>query len=211
MYKLFYYPRNASWAPHMVLKEMGVAFELELVDRKREQQKTMAYMQLNPTGRIPTLVDGDLVMHESAAICLHLCEKHPQAGLIPEVASPNRALFYQWLFYLNSTVQPELMVYFYPQKHTTSDNTAAIKQAQEARVTDMFAFIDSKLEGKEYLVGSSLTVCDYFLFMLAHWASGFNKPPLGYKHLGGYLRMLAKREAVMAVSSSEGTDLTAYI
>lgn len=211
MYKLFYYPRNASWAPHMVLKEMGVAFELELVDRKREQQKSMAYMQLNPTGRIPTLVDGDLVMHESAAICLHLCEKHPQAGLIPEVASPNRALFYQWLFYLNSTVQPELMVYFYPQKHTTSNNTAAIKQAQEARVTDMFAFIDSKLEGKEYLVGSSLTVCDYFLFMLAHWASGFNKAPLSYKHLGGYLRMLAKREAVVAVSSYEGTDLTAYI
>ncbi|MBU2985146.1 glutathione S-transferase family protein [Saccharophagus degradans] len=211
MYKLFYYPRNASWAPHMVLKEMGVAFELELVDRKCEQQKTMVYMQLNPTGRIPTLVDGDLVMHESAAICLHLCEKHPQAGLIPEVASPNRALFYQWLFYLNSTVQPELMVYFYPQKHTTSDNTAAIKQAQEARVTDMFAFIDSKLEGKEYLVGSSLTVCDYFLFMLAHWASGFNKPPLSYKHLGGYLRILAKREAVVAACSYEGTDLTAYI
>ncbi|WP_348650733.1 glutathione S-transferase N-terminal domain-containing protein [Thalassomonas sp. RHCl1] len=77
MYKLFYYPRNASWAPHMLLKEIGAEHELILVDRKSEQQKSSEYLKLNPTGRIPTLVDGDLVIAESAAICLHLCDSHP--------------------------------------------------------------------------------------------------------------------------------------
>lgn len=72
MYTLFFYPRNASWAPHMVLAEMGVDFELVLVDRKTNAQKSADYLLLNPTGRIPTLIDQDIVIFESAAICLHL-------------------------------------------------------------------------------------------------------------------------------------------
>ena len=50
-------------------------------------------MALNPTGRIPMLVDGNLVIFESAAICLHLCDQNPQANLMPKVGDPNRAGF----------------------------------------------------------------------------------------------------------------------
>lgn len=209
MYTLFYYPRNASWAPHLVLTEMGLNFELALVDRKANQQKTAEYLRVNPTGRIPALTHGDIVVHESAAICLYLCEQHPDVALIP-IAGANRAYFYQYLFYLNSTLQPELMVYFYPHKHTASNHAGSIKQAQEARVTDMFAFLDKELAGKDYLVGDELTVCDYFLFMLAHWASGFAQPPLSFPHLGRYLRTLAKRKAVRTVCECEGTNLGLY-
>lgn len=75
MYKLFYYPRNASFAPHMLLAEMQLDYELILVDRKTEAQKNPEYLTLNPTGRIPTLtVDGEPI-YESAAICLFLCER----------------------------------------------------------------------------------------------------------------------------------------
>ncbi len=77
MYELFYCPRNASLAPHFLLEELGVPFTLRLVDRKREAQKDPQYMQRNPLGRIPTLIDGDLVLFESAAICLHLADRHP--------------------------------------------------------------------------------------------------------------------------------------
>lgn len=210
VYKLFYYPRNASWAPHLVLAEMGVEFELVLVDRKLNEQKSSEYLSLNPTGRIPTLSESNLVIFESAAICLHLCERHPNLGLIPSIGSPLRAKFYQWLFYLNSTIQPELMMYFYPQKHTTGEETNLIVRAQESRVTEMFSLIDKELEGKDFLIGSSLTVCDYFLFMLSHWASDFSQPPLSFRNLGGYLRKLAEREAVISVCKTEGTSLELY-
>lgn len=181
-----------------------------LVDRKSSEQKSKEYLLLNPSGRIPTLSDTDTVIFESAAIFLYLCEKHPELGLIPVAGSPERAKFYQWLFYLNSTVQPELMVYFYPQKHTTGEETQKIVKAQESRVTEMFSLIDQELSGKEFLVGSRVTVCDYFLFMLSHWASGFSKPPLSFAYLGAYLRNLAKREAVVSVCTKEGTSLEMY-
>jgi len=210
VYKLFYYPRNASWAPHLVLSEMGVDFELVLVDRKSNEQKSPEYLLLNPSGRIPTLADENTIIFESAAICLYLCEKHPELGLIPVAGSAERAKFYQWLFYLNSTLQPEFMVYRYPEKHTIGEETKKISIAQESRVTQMFSLINNELEGKEFLVGSNITVCDYFLFMLSHWASGFSHPPLSFNHLGSYLRSMAKREAVVSVCEKERTGLEIY-
>ena len=163
MYRLFYFPRNASWAPHMVLKEIGAEYQLELVDRKSQQQKSADYLQLNPTGRIPTFVDGKQIIQESAAICIHLAEKYPAAKLIPEVNSPDRAVFFQWMFYLTTSIQSELMLYFYPDKHV-SDTTIAktVSETQQQRVTEMFAHVDKYLKGRSYLIGEQLTVCDLF-------------------------------------------------
>ena len=113
--------------------------------------------------------------------------------------------------YLNNTVQAELMVYFYPEKHTTDQSsTANIVAAQESRVTEMFHLLDNELEDKSYLVGDSITVCDYFLLMLSIWADEFTKPPLSFPNLGRYLRNLAKRKAIQKVCKKENLSLTAY-
>jgi glutathione S-transferase len=94
MLQLHYYPGNASMAPHMLLEELGVPFELKLVDREQDAQHSPDYLKLNPNGTIPVLVDGDLVLYETAAICLHLVDTHPHAGLAPALGTPERAHFY---------------------------------------------------------------------------------------------------------------------
>lgn len=211
MYKLFYFPRNASWAPHLILKELGVDFELIFVDRKSQSQKTEDYLRLNPTGRIPTLVDGNQAIFESGAIALYLSEKHPEVKLIPSLDTPERALCYQWLFYLTSTLQPELMVYFYPEKHT--DNTgycSSIVAAQEDRITQMFSILDDQIGSNTYLIGNTITICDYFLFMLCHWGSEFKRPPLDFSNLARCLKGLASRVSFQEVCTAEGTSLEIY-
>lgn len=211
MYKLYYYPGNANMAPHFVLEELAVDFELVLVDRKSSAQKSAEYLALNPAGRIPTLVHEDFVLFESSAICLYLCEQHPSANLMPDLGSQKRALFYQWLMYLTNTLQAEMMVYFYPDKHTTNAADALnIKMAQEARITDIFSLLDGELSNKEFLVGPKITACDYFLLMLTMWAEGFAKPPMAFANLGRYLQKLTKRQAVINVCRSEGLSLDGY-
>ena len=211
MYTLFYYPRNASFAPHMLLAEMQLDYELVLVDRKTEAQKDPAYLKLNPTGRIPTLIVDDQSIYESAAICLFLCERHPDSDLIPAHGTIERAKFYQWLFYLNATLQPELMVYFYPQKHNPDPLThTAIKQIQEARIGEIFSLIDREMEGKEFLLDNKISACDFVLFMLLHWASGFDMPPIAYRNLNNFLCGFSKRESVKKVCVIEGTNLDIY-
>ncbi|WP_125718225.1 glutathione S-transferase family protein [Pseudoalteromonas rubra] len=210
MYTLFYYPRNASLAPHFVLEALKVPYQLELVDRKKNVQRSAQYLQLNPTGRIPTLVDDEFVLFESAAICLYLCEKHPEGHLIP--AEPKqKAEFYQWLMYLTTTVQAELMIYFYPERHTQSalmyDD---IVRTQQSRVQDMLTLLDRHLADKTYMVGEQFTVCDCYLFMLCIWADELVKPPLQYEHLGRYLSGISRHPAIEAVCKKEGTELGMY-
>jgi glutathione S-transferase len=87
MYQLHYFPANANAAPHMVLEEIGIKYDLVLVDRAKNAQKSGEYLKINPNGRIPTLVDGDLVMSEAAAIVLHLVDQHDIAKLLDRVTA----------------------------------------------------------------------------------------------------------------------------
>jgi glutathione S-transferase len=198
-------------APHFVLEALNVDFELVLVDRKTNAQKSDEYLALNPSGRIPTLIDGELVLFESPAICIHLAESNPSSNLIPDIGSKNRHKFFQWMMYLTNTVQAELMVYFYPEKHTSYSNvTSDIANVHEKRVTDMFELLDNELEHRDFLVGNTITICDFFLFMLAIWADEFKKPPLAFDNLSKYLCNLAKHEAIISVCEKEKISLLDY-
>ena len=114
--QLHYAPATASMIPHLLLEEMGTPFELVLVDNTAGAHRQPAYLKLNPNGLLPALTDGDLELYETAAICLHLCDTHPVAGLAPAVGTVERAHFYKWLVWLTNTLQSALIVYFYPQR-----------------------------------------------------------------------------------------------
>jgi glutathione S-transferase len=149
MYLLYYYPSNASMAPHIALEEIGTPFELRLVDREHNAQKSPEYLRLNPNGLIPVLVDrdlGDLVLYESAAICLHLADRNPTARLAPAVGTAERAQCYKWLIHLTNTVQAELLAYFYPERQTDDAGaTAQLKRHAERRVGEMMDRIETAL------------------------------------------------------------------
>ena len=198
-------------APHFVLEALKVDFELIKVDRENNAHKSADYLALNPAGRIPTLIDDGFAIFESPAICIHLAEAHPSANLIPLIGDKNRALFFQWMMYLTNTLQAELMVYFYPEKHTTDiQSIEAIGEAQENRITDMFKLLDKELENKDFLVGDTISVCDYFLFMLAVWADEFKTPPLSFNNLSRYLRNLSQRDAIIKACKKEELSLADY-
>jgi len=211
LYKLYYYPNNASLAPHFLLHEMCLDYELLLVDRKANGQKSAEYLKLNPAGRIPTLIDGDAIIFESPAICIHLCEQHPEKGLIPPLGSKERPQFFQWLTYLNNTLQAELMVRYYPHKHTVDENAIPdIIEAQDERIAEAFAVLDKQLLGKNYLVGDKISACDFFLFMLAQWSLKIKKPPTAFTNLNCYLKKLAQYPTISAVCEIEGIDLSPF-
>ena len=211
MYTLYFYPNNASLAPHFLLHYMGLSYELMLVDKTSNYQKSAQYLKLNPSGRIPTLVDNGNVIFESSAICIHLCEQHPEHRLIPELGSQERPLFFQWLAYLNNTLQAELMIRYYPQKHTQDKSTIqSIIAAQDERIADVLAIINDQLKGKLYILGDQITACDFFLFMLAEWSLPIQKSPLHFEYLAAYLKRLSKHPTILAVCEIEGIDISPF-
>lgn len=160
--KLYWRPGTASMAPHAALAEIGVEYELVEIGRE-EAQTDPEYLALSPTGVVPTLVDGDLVLGESAAILLYLGERFPEARLTPEGAA--RPQFYHWLLFLTNTLQPALLRFFYPERY--GDASVSRLGAEEAgRHFDLF---ERELAGRDWLVGEHRTSADLFLFMLTRW------------------------------------------
>ena len=81
--RLHYLPGTAAMARTRRWPRSACRYELVRVERDEDGRSSDAYLALNPWGRIPTLEDGDLVLTESAAICLYLAEKYPDARLAP--------------------------------------------------------------------------------------------------------------------------------
>ena len=211
MFKLYYYPNNASLAPHFLLHHVQADYELVLVEREKDTHKSADYLKLNPTGRIPTLVVDDQPIFESPAICIHICESHPEYELIPLLGDPKRPLFFQWLAFLNNTLQAELMVRYYPHRHTNDKrNIPSVISAQDDRIAEALSIINDQLESNEFLLGEKLSACDYFLFMLAEWSLVSEKSPMTYKNLAMYLNRLSENPSIKAVCAFEEIDLTPF-
>jgi len=104
MIRLYWHPGNASLVPHMLLEEIGAPFALQRVDRANNAHKSPEYLKLNPNGQIPVLVDGDLVLYETAAICMHLADTHAAAGFAPPLGSAGRASDGRIVFAMTRTV-----------------------------------------------------------------------------------------------------------
>src|SRR5258708_26088523 len=93
MYTLYYPPGTASMAVHLALLETGVPYQLELVDFSARQQRSAAYLRLNPLGRVPTLLIDGQPYAESGALLMIIADRHPQARLAPP---PSRAQHLSW-------------------------------------------------------------------------------------------------------------------
>ncbi len=165
--RLYYRPGTAAIPPHAALAELGLEYELVLIGRD-EAQSSAEYRALNPLGVVPTLVDGDVVLTEAAAILLTLADRYPEARLAP----PDRTDFYRWLIFMTNTVQTAFLRFFYPERY----GGAGVEEAAVADLASHFDLIESHLEGREWLVGEHRTGADLFLFMLARWGRRLDPP-----------------------------------
>jgi glutathione S-transferase len=172
MYTLFWSPGSVSMLPHGVLEELGAPYRLELVDISKDRHKEKAYLEINPSGKIPALAlpSGD-IMSEAVAISMYLADQYPDAGLTPRMNDPKRASYYQWMTYLTNTVQANAMRFYYPHRFTMQEagKDQIVQKAQED-VALNWTRIEQHLKRQgPYLLGEQYTVPDLFLYILSSW------------------------------------------
>lgn len=207
--QLHYYPSTAAMVPHIVLEELGVPYERVLVDRRQNLHKAPAYLRLNPNGLIPVLTDGDLVLYETAAILLHLCDTHPHARLAPPLGTPERAHFYKWVAWLTNTLQATLIVYFYPERWMDEGNAqgvAELKGHAQRRIAGMIDQLDALVAAPgPWALGAHYSAVDAYVFTLCRWTRHFESGKARERpHLGPYLQRMFDRPAVRRVMANEG-------
>ena len=207
MYQLHYFPANANAAPHMLLEEIGVEHDLVLVDRAKNAQKSRTYLKINPNGRIPVLVDDNLIVSEAAAIVLHLVDQNADAGLAPKIGTPERAKFYQWLIFLTNSLQEELMTWQYPERLAGTDASArdVVKRGAEARTSTFLDVVEDHLKANGPLfLGNNLSAVDFYLVMLSRWARPMTKPPRSRPSIAKLLDKVTALPSVRRAYEQEG-------
>ena len=195
-------------APHAALAEIGDDYELVLVDRGDDGSVPPSYLALNPWGTVPTLEDGPLVLTESAAILLHLADRHPAAALAPAPGTRERSEFYRWLMYLTNTVQPSFLRWFYPERYTSdADGYEAIRASESARLDEHLDSLDGELADRPWLVGEERTAADLFLFMLTRWGRNLEPAAWARPNLRGHFTRLLERPGVRRMMDEQGLEV----
>jgi len=208
--QLHYYPATAAMIPHIVLEEIGIPYERVFVDRPQEEHKKPAYLKLNPNGLIPVLTDGDLVLYETAAIVLHLCDTQPRAKLAPEIGTPARAHFYKWLMWCTNTFQATLLAYFYPERWVEegdAEGAAVVKRKAQEKVDALVDQLEGLLRshGGPWILGKDYSALDAYVFTLCRWTRNFQgRKARDLPLLGAYLGRMAERPALQRVFAAEG-------
>jgi glutathione S-transferase/GST-like protein len=201
MHKLYWSADTGAFAVQVVLEELGLAYERVVTDTKAGQHRTAGYRALNPMEQVPTLVLPDgTVLTESAAMVLHLCDTHPEAGLLPPPGTSARALAYRWLFWLATGLYESDLRYYYPDRYTSEPGGAAgVRQAALERMDRLVAVAEEWLGAGPYALGEGHSAVDPYLFMLVLWhparAGIFTRHP----GLGEHARRLRARPAVQRI------------
>ena len=209
--KLYYASGACSFVPHTALELAGASFEPMLVKLHKGEQRAPEYLALNPRGQVPVLVDGDEVITQIVAICQHLDEKFPQAGLLPaDGLARTRAL--QMLAWMNNTVHPTFTHVFMPHKFAADEATQqAVKAHAVQTYRGLLGELDAMAEkASPWLAGANPGVLDAYALTLLRWGGFAGIDPQTLPAIWGLVQRFAALPAVATVIARERLELNVY-
>lgn len=159
--KLYGYPPTRSARVLWTLRELDVEFELVDVDPTRGEHRRPGFLAMNPAGKLPVLVDDDLVLTESVAIVLYLAEKYPEKGLLP-TGLRSRAEVYRWLLFSATELeQPIWRIARHTSLYPPEKRLPAEIPIARQDFLEMAAVLEAHMDGRQFLVGDGVTVADF--------------------------------------------------
>ncbi|WP_038218454.1 glutathione S-transferase family protein [Xenophilus azovorans] len=150
---LYYHPYSRAAGTLWALEEAGVDYDLKVIDIMKGEQKGPELVSKNPMGKLPTLVDGDVVVTEAAAIALYLADRYQPGKLAPALDDPLRATYLRWAFFAPSVIEPAVMA---KQSGWTVKEVAA----GWGNFASMLAAAESAIAGRSFVLGDTFSMAD---------------------------------------------------
>ena len=197
--KLFYSPGACSLSPHIVLRELGLPFELERVDTKAgKTERGTDFLTVNPKGFVPVLeLDDGRRITEAAIILQYLADLRPEAKLAPPPGTFERIRLQEWLNFIASDLHKLIGSLFQQQMPD------AWREYTKGQIAKRLDYVAKELEGKTWLFGEQYTVADAYLFVVLRWTRGLDVELGKWPTLSAYFRRIRGRPAVEAAVNAE--------
>jgi glutathione S-transferase len=176
---------------------LGLSLDEKPLDLGKGAHRSPEYLAINPNGAVPTLVDGDLVLTESRAIMQYLASKKPEAGLLPRDEAA-RADVTRWQFWDASHFSPALgTMAFEKVIKPMMGGEPDTRKLEEALVNfrRFAAVLDKRLDGKPYVVGTTLTVADLTIASSLMYAKQVDLPLADYPNVAAWFERITQLDA----------------
>ena len=166
----FYYAKNsAAYAPHILLEDVGAVYEAIKIDFAGGEQRSAPYLQINPKGRVPSLITDQGILTETPAILAYIAQTHPEQGMAPETAF-EFAVAQAFNCYIASTVHVA-----HAHKHRGArwaDHASAhahMRAKVHQNMTDCAAVIETHYLQGPWVLGNRYSMCDPYLALVTRW------------------------------------------
>jgi len=212
MLKLFYAPNACSLAPHIALNEAGADYEAVKVDTANGEQRSEAYLAINPKARVPSLVTDRGILTEVPVLLAYIARISPKAELAPmawKTPADQFDFFEMQSFnsYLASTIHITFAHIFRPERYADDDAAKTAMRAKAPKtLIEQFRLVEERLsDGREWVHGDKYTVSDPYLYVFARW---FERDGVGsiapLPRIAAHRARMQKREAVLKTLEQEG-------
>lgn len=194
--KLYHCTKSRSVRVLWLLEELGLDYKLEVLPFDPKALKSVDYLELNPFGKVPVLVDGPVTMSESVAIVQYLVDRYGDGRFEPDRAAPEYGAFLQWMHFGESTMMGPVAeiashTYFLPE----DQRNPAIAERGRASLAHFLDVLDKDLSDKNYLVGEEFTAADIIVGYTLFACHLFGIMPDSFASLNAYYERLASRPA----------------
>ena len=184
-----------------IVNELGVPFEHEPTEMK--DLKNPEFLAINPNGKAPAMVDGDLKLFESMAINLYIAKKYNKNGLYPSSVE-DQALTDQWSFWGMTELEKPLLTILVDMFMTAPDKRKpeAVAEALKA-LPRPFAVLNGALQGRDYLLGPNFPVADLNVAAVCSWAKLVKYDFSAVPNVAAWLDRCLSRPAYKAARGSK--------
>lgn len=205
--KLFYSPGACSLAPHIVMAELNMAYEIEAVDLRAKKTATGAdFKAINVKGSVPALkLESGDVLTEGAVISQYLADQKPESGLFAKFGTLERVRTQEMLNFIATDLHKNFTPLFVTSMISKTPETQTdVTSFYKGAILHKLAFVSEKLGTNDYIMGKDFTIADAYLFTVVNWAKIKEIDYSQFANLTNYMTRVASRPAVQKAMREEG-------
>jgi len=200
---LFHSPNTRSSGVLTLLEELGVPYDLRVLNMKAGEQRRPEYLAVNPMGKVPALRHGDALVTEQVAIFLYLADLFPDAGLAPQIGDPLRGPYLRWMVYYAGCFEPAVI------DCATARDPAPLPMSPYGDYDTMLKTVTDQLAKGPYLLGDRFTAADVLWGGALTWTTMFKLVP-ELPVITDYISRCTARPAVARVKAKDAELAAAH-
>lgn len=192
----FHSPNSRSAGVRILLEELGADFELRVLNMKAGEQRSPAYLAVNPMGKVPAVLHNGVLVTEQVALYVYLADLFAQAKLAPAIGDPLRGPYLRWIAFYGSCFEPAVVDR--AQKHPP----APMAMSPYGDFDLLFNTLTDQLAAGPWLLGERFTAADVLWGTALEWTTGFGLVPEA-PVIRAYIERVTARDAVQRAKAED--------